>query len=224
MRRSVRWSLRILLAFIVVAVGLVVAAVLLRDTLLQELFVRRLREATGMEARVAAVHIGLRVPSLTIEGLRLYNTPEFGGGLCLDMPTLRIEYDAAALREGSFHLFRVDLNLAGLTMVKSKDGRVNFEVLQKKEAETASRGNAAQGFKFSGIDVLELSLGKFHLNDLKTGREQVIDFDIKKQIFKNVKSEADLSGLGLILALRGGSTTGDSGFDMTSLLKTLTAK
>jgi hypothetical protein len=224
MRPSVRWSLRVLLGFIVVAVGLVVAAILLRDTLLKELFLRRLHEATGMEARVAAVHIGMQSPTLTILGLRLYNTPDFGGGLCLDMPELRIEYDPAALREGNFHLPRVDLNLAGLTMVKAKDGRVNFEVLKKKESEAVTHGSAAKGFKFNGIDTLELSLGKFRLNNLATGREQVIDFEIKKQIFKNVKSEADLSGLGLILALRGGSSSGNAGIDLTTLLETLIAK
>ncbi|MGO8699178.1 MAG: hypothetical protein ACLQVY_15835 [Limisphaerales bacterium] len=226
MRRLVRWSLRILLGFIVVAVGLVVAAILLRDSLLRELFVRRLHAATGMEARVKAVHIGMRSRTLTILGLQLYNTPDFGGGLCLDLPELRIEYDPAALREGSFHLPRVDLDLAGLTFVMNKNGQNNFEVLKKKEKENeaVTHGSAAKGFKFNGIDTLELSLGKFRLKNLATGHEQVIDFDIKKQIFHNVRSEADLNGLGLILALRGGSSSGNSGFDMTALLQTLTAK
>jgi hypothetical protein len=224
MRPFVRWSLRILLGFIVVAVGLAVAAVLLRDTLLKELFIRRLRDATGMEARVKALHVGMRSRTLTILGLQLYNTPDFGGGLCLDMPELRIEYDPAALRAGSFHLPRVDLDLAGLTFVMNKNGRSNFESLKKKESETRKHGSTAEGFKFTGIDTLELSLGKFRLKNLATGREQVVDFEIKKQIFHNVRSEADLNGLGLILALRGGSTSGNSGFDMTTLLQTLTAK
>lgn len=224
MRRFLRWSLRLLICFVLVAVGLVIAAIHWRDALVREVFLRRLRQATGMEASVATVHIDMHSPTFTILGLRLYNTADFGGGVCLDMPELRIEYDPAALRQGSFHLPRVDLDLARLTVVKNKQGHINFEELKKKENETIRHDAASTGFKFNGIDTLELSLGKFHVADLASGHEEVIDFDLKKQVFHNVKSEADLNGLGLILALRGGSLATNSGLDMGALLKTLTAK
>jgi hypothetical protein len=224
MRRLVRLSLRVFVCFVIAGVGLIVAAILLRDTILKEVFVRRLRGATGMEARVTAVHVGFVSPTLTILGLRLYNTADFGGGLCLDMPELRIEYDPAALRQGNFHLKMARLDLAGLTVVKNKDGRMNFEALKKKDVERAVRNSFSDGFKFNGIDTLELSLGKFRLANLASGHEEVIDFGITNQVFYNVKSEADLNGLGLILALRGAASSGNSGIDMGSLLKTLTAQ
>jgi hypothetical protein len=141
------------------------------------------------------------------------------------MPELRIQYDPAALRQGNFHLPRVRLDLAGLTVVKNKQGRINFETLKKKEKEEqkAARRSLSAGFKFNGIDTLELSLGKFHVTDLASGHEEVIDFGVTNQVFHNVKSEADLNGLGLLLALRGASSAGSSSMDMGNLLKTLTA-
>ena len=49
---------------------------------------------------------------------------------------------------------------------------------------------------------MNLTLGKFRLSNLASGREQVIDFGIKNQISHNVKSDADLAGLSLLLAAR----------------------
>jgi hypothetical protein len=223
MRRFVRWSVRVLLGLVAVAVVLAGAAIFMRDTIMKEVFTRRLRGATGMKVEVASVHVGMDAPTLTILGLRLYNTADFGGGLCLDMPELRVEYDRAALGRRIFHLTLARLDLSGLTVVKDKKGRINFETLKKAEKATAARESWGSGFKFDGVDTLELSLGKFHLSDLASGHEQVIDFGITNQVFHHVKTEADLSALSLLLALRGASSSGDAGFDMGSLLKTLTS-
>ncbi|MGA2174215.1 MAG: hypothetical protein ABSH38_04435 [Verrucomicrobiota bacterium] len=224
MFRLARLFLRILLYFFIAAVVLVVAAILLLDTMMREVFTSRLHAASGMDAKVRAVHVGLLSPTVTIEGLKLYNTADFGGALCLDMPELRLEYDPAALRLGKLHLPLVRLDLADLTVVRNKQGRVNFAALKGKDQESAGRGPLPPGLKFTGIDTLNLSLGKFHLANLASGRSEEIDFGVKNQIFHNVKSEADLNGLGLLLALRGVSSSGHSGLDLETVLKTLTAQ
>ncbi len=223
MFRFARLFLRILLYLFIAAVVLVVAAILLLDTIMKEVFTGRLRAATGMDAKVSAVHVGLLSPTITIEGFKLYNTPDFGGAVCLDMPELHIEYDRAALSLGKLHLPLVRLDLADLMVVQDKQGRINFATLKKKDKESAARSSLASGFKFNGIDTLNLSLGKFHLANLASGRSEEVNFGIRHQIFHNVKSEADLSGLGLLLALRGASSSGKSDLDLGSLLKTLTA-
>jgi hypothetical protein len=223
MRRFARLALGLAVGCLIAVVALAIGAFLLRDTIVKEVFIRRLRAGTGMGVEVAAVQVGVFSPTLRIAGLKLYNSADFGGGLCLDMPELSVEYDRAALRQGSFHLLLVRLDLAGLTVVKNKEGRTNFESLKKGDAVTTGHNALSSGLKFDGIDTLDLSLGKFHLASLASGHEQVIDFGVKHQIFHHVRSEADLNGLGLLLAMRGSSPPGEAGIDMGDLLKALTA-
>jgi hypothetical protein len=230
MFRLVRFFLRVLLYLFIAVVVLVVAAILLLDTVMREVFISRVHKATGMEAKVSAVHMGLVSPTITIEGLKLYNTPEFGGALCLDMPELHMEYDRPSARLGNLHFRLVRLDVADLTAVQDKKGRMNFAALKDKEKkpskgkEPAGGISLGEGITFTGIDTLNISLGKFHMSNLANGKSEEINFGIKNQIVHNVKSEADLTGFGLLLALRGGSSVGKSGFDLTPLLKALTAE
>jgi len=58
---------------------------------------------------------------------------------------------------------------------------------------------------FQGIDALNVSVGTFKYIDLvnqRNNREQKVGID--NLVMKNVKSPADLAGLALLVALRGG--------------------
>src|SRR4051812_15473543 len=99
MKFVVRWLFRLLVLVIV----LVVAAVLLLDTIARAVVEARLRRQTGMEVKVGSVSVGLMSPVLTIENLKLYNTAEFGGSPFLDMPELHVEYDRGALWSRRLH-------------------------------------------------------------------------------------------------------------------------
>jgi uncharacterized protein involved in outer membrane biogenesis len=222
MRSLFRWVFRIVLGLIVLAVVGMVAVVLLLDTITKEILVSRLRSQTGMEVKISAVHVGLLSPTLSIEGLKLYNTAEFGGSVCLDMPELHIEYNPSILRGGQFHLTLLRLDLAELSVVLDKNGRNNFETLKKKSKETASHKKSADNIKFTGIDVVNITLGKFLVSNLASGRGEEIDFGIKNQILRNVKTEADLASLGL--SMFSGSKVkakGDTDMDLSQLFDSL---
>jgi uncharacterized protein involved in outer membrane biogenesis len=223
MTRLIRWLFRIALGLLIVGVVAVVAGILLLDTIAREVLTSRMRAATGMEAKISAVHVGLLSPTVSIDGLKLYNTAAFGGSLCLDMPELQMEYDPAAVRSGMIHLSLVRLTLARIEVVKDKQGRSNFDAIEKQGKQSGSHGNSINRFKFSGIDTLNLSLGKLHVSDLRSGQEEEVDFGIKNQIFHNVKSEADLTGVATLLAMRSSLSGGHSGIDLNELLKDLTA-
>jgi len=61
------------------------------------------------------------------------------------------------------------------------------------------------GFKFDSIDVLNVSVGTANFIDLKDQQQnRTQKIDMQNVVVKNVKSMGDLSGLGLILALRSG--------------------
>ena len=212
-----------MLGLVLLVVVLAVAGLLLLDTIVREVAVSRIHSGTGMEVRIQSVHVGLLTPTMTIEGLKLYNTPEFGGAVCLSMPELYVEYDPLAIRSRQLHLRLVRLDLAEVLLVQDKKGRSNFDALEKSGRKSGAKKTAGEGFKFTVIDTLNLSLGKFHLSNLASGRSEEINFAVKNQILHDVKSEDDLGGLALLLAVRHGSSTNSSTLDLGGLLKGLTA-
>jgi len=221
MKRLFRWAFYLFLVIVV----LLVAGVLLLDRIVKELIQRNISAQTGLEAKIESVSVGISTPTFTMDGLTLYNTPEFGGGPMLKMPELHIEYDVNAIRSRQLHLRLVRLNISEVDAIKDNKGRLNFQVLQDKNKETfANATNGSSGFTFTGIDTLNLSLGKLRLSTLgTTNQDSEISFGIQNQVFHNVKSEADLSGVGVILAARQalGSSSG-SNRTAQNLLKQLT--
>jgi len=222
MRRLIRWVFRIVLGLLLLAAALLVAAIILLDTITREIIVSRLRSQTGMEVKIATVHVGLLSPTISVEGLKLYNTAEYGGSVCLDMPELHLEYDTAALRARQLHLTLLRLEVTQLSVVVGKGGRSNFEILKQKSKESDKNKSALDRLKFTGIDVLNVTLGKFHLTNRTTGRGEEIDFGNKNQILRNVKTGADLSALGLTTFMQSKTTgSGDADADLEALLESL---
>jgi hypothetical protein len=222
MRRLFRWAVRIVLGLVLLALAGAVASIILLDTITKEVLVSRLRSQTGMEVKISSVHIGLLSPTISIEGLKLYNTADFGGAVCLDMPELHLEYDASALRARQFHGTLLRLDLAELSVVVDKSGHSNFDKLKKKGKESGKHKSTTEKMKFIGIDVLNVTLGKAHMANLASGRTEEIEFGVKNKILRNVKNWSDLSSLGLATLSRGKpSPSGDADTDMEQLLECL---
>jgi len=195
----IRRLIRFLLYLFVVAVVLAVAAVLLKDTLAKELMQHRIRKATGMDARIGQVEVGLLSPTVTIEDLKLYNSPAFGGSLCLDMPELHMEYDPQAMRAGRLHFSLMRLDLAEIDVVEDRKGHVNFDKAEEKAGAGGKRGGGGllgrEHIEFAGIDALNVTLGTLKFTTLANGRQQVYQMGVKNQVFRHIKSEADLAVL-----------------------------
>jgi uncharacterized protein involved in outer membrane biogenesis len=221
MIRPIRWLLRIALGLFAVVIVVVVTAILARDTIFRHVLISRMRAATGMEVKIGSVHVGLLSPTMTIEDLKLYNTAAFGGSLCLDMPSLHLEYDPAAVHSGVIHLTLMRVSLSQIELVTDKHGRSNFDLIEKPGEPSASHTNSLNRINFGGIDTLNLRLGKFHESNLRSGTEVEMDFGMKNQVFHNVKSEADLTGVAVLLAMRGSSSTGHSGINLNELFNNL---
>lgn len=224
MKRLIRWAIYLFLFLLALAV----AGILLINRIAKETVENRLRASTGMDARIGEVDVGLLSPTITIEDFKLYNTPDFGGSLFIDMPELHLEYDPFAIRDGNLHFKLVRLNLAEISLVQDKKGRLNVQAMEKKNHHTSGGSGGKSpldGFKFTGIDTLNLTLGKFRLSNLGSGREEEIDFGIKDQISHNVKSESDLAALNLLLAARTmmSPSSTNSPLDLATVLKTLTS-
>jgi hypothetical protein len=191
---------------LVVAVAILL--IISKDAILRNWVEHRIRSRTGMEANIGRFSSGLFSPIITIQNLRLYNTGEFGGAPFLFVPELHLELDRAALARREIHVNLMRLNLAEIDVVRNAAGRTNlFSILDKlrKPSLRDRVGDAAADFDFTGIDVLNLSIGKAEYVDLKDARQnREARADLKNLVFKNVKSEADVQGILFMIWLRSG--------------------
>jgi hypothetical protein len=202
MKLLFKWLFR--LSFLLVL--LVVAVVLCKDAILKAAVKQQIRARTGMDVKIGRFSVGIFSPVVTIENFRLYNTPEFGGTTFVDIPELHVEYDRSALGQRKLHITLLRFNLAELNIVKNETGQTNIVSMMKRtNAPRPQNHGRAADVEFTGIDVLNLSLGKVCLLDLKDRkRSGELYIGLRDQIFRNVKSESDLLGVLFVLWLRSG--------------------
>ena len=201
MKTFLSWFFKILwwLTFVVVVLAIIVFAN--RDLIVKQLAEREIRAATGLEPEIGDFSFSVLEPKLTLNNFRLYNTAEFGGTLFLDVPELHIEYDRAALRRHELHITLLRVNLHELDVVKNAAGATNLMSIANTVAPRKSGGGgrtvaSINGRKFTGIDLLNLSIGAAKFVDLKDQRRnRAVAIGIENQIYTNVVSSADLHGL-----------------------------
>lgn len=209
MKKILKWFFALVLLLAV----LVVVFLLSLDSILRVVMENRIRAQTGMDAEIGQFHLGLLEPVVTIKDFKIHNPPDFGGTPFLNIPEIHVEYDRDALRNGLIHVTLLRFNLGELDIVKNEAGQTNLfslgVTLPAKGTKAGSKEmeelKKRTGLEFAGIDVLNVSVGEARFIDLKNpdnNREQ--KFGIDNLVIKNVKSPADLTGLAVLVALRGG--------------------
>ena len=211
----VKWLLKWLFRLFLLAVVLTVILLLSLNLILRVAVEHRIRAQTGMDAEIGKFSVSLVEPTVEIQNLRLYNPPNFGGTPFLNVPEIHVEYDRAALARHEVHISLMRFNLGELDIVKNEAGQTNNFALGVTLPTRAVKGRGGARFKqqtgydFQSIDVLNVSIGTVKFIDLKDqrhNREQTIG--IQNLVLKNVKSETDLAGLAVLVALRGGDFFG----------------
>lgn len=197
-----RWAFRL----VALLTGLVVVLVLSLDSIVKALVVRQIRAGTGMDVKIGKFAAGWLSPVVTIENLQLYNTSEFGGMPFLAIRELHLEYDRAALARRTLHVKLMRLNLAEMNVVKSDAGQTNLVRLQPA---APLREPKPDEWIFTGVDVLNLTVGNVRFVDLKNlRRNREFKPDLQNQVFKDVKTTADLYGILFMIWLRSGGGLG----------------
>lgn len=209
-----KWLFRIVRWGVFLVILLIIAVTLLWNPVLKGIAERSIRDQTGMNAEIGKFSVGIFTPTLTIRNLKLYNPPDFGGTPFLTIPELHVEYDRAALRKHILHITLLRLDLSEIDVVKNQAGRTNVIAILKalhvrKSGSLENTVRKATGFRFTGIDVLNISIGTARFINLGNQKEnRWLNIDLQNQIIKNVKSPVDLAGLGALIWLRGGSAIG----------------
>ncbi len=219
MKTLFRWAFRLFILFIV----LVVAGILLLDTIAREFVEYELGKDTGLEVKVGHVSVGLLHPIVTIENLVIYNKAEFGGSPFIELPELHVEYDLDALRSRQLHCKLLRFNLAQLNLVEDKQGRRNFESLMalsgmQPKGHPPAASASWQKYGFSVIDKLNLSLGKAtYLHMKQPDKVDELKLNVNHQVFTNIKTEQDFSGALLMAFLKSGANLMQGGGAQTWL-------
>ena len=205
-----KWLFKWLFRLFLLAVVLVVILLLSLNSILRVVAVHQIRAQTGMDAEIGKFSLGLVEPTVEIQNLKLYNPPDFGGTPFLNIPEIHVEYDRAALARREIHITLMRFNLGELDIVKNEAGQTNIFSLRVPLPVKRSRSGAPSfkkqtGCDFKSIDALNVSVGTIKFIDLKdqrNNRKQTIG--IENLVIKNVKSPADLAGLAVLVAWRGG--------------------
>jgi len=208
----IRWIFKSVFRLLMTLVTLVVVAVIVLllsyNSILRVAIERSIRGQTGMEAEIGRFHLALIEPAIEIQNLRIYNPTNFGGTPFLDIPEIHVEYDRAALMRREIHITLLRFNLGELDIVKNEAGQTNIFVFDKLRVTESGIpeilvSKKRTGYDFKGIDTLNVSIGKVKFIDLKNpqnNRAQTIG--LESVPVPNVKSPADLAGLGALIYLR----------------------
>jgi hypothetical protein len=209
----IKWVFKWMFRFFLLAVVLVVVFFLSLNSMLRLLIEHNIRAQTGMDAEIGRFQLGLTEPFISIDNLKIYNPPNFGGTPFLEIPEIHVEYDRAALASRKMHFTLVRFNLGELDIVKNTKGQTNiFSLGIPLPKNPTGRGERERsefkqrtGLEFTGIDVLNVSVGTFKyidLRDQRQNRTQKVGLD--NQVIQNVKTPADLAGLTVLIGLRSG--------------------
>jgi uncharacterized protein involved in outer membrane biogenesis len=199
----VRWAFRSLILLIV----LIVALVLLKDTILKSIFESGITRATGMEVKIGSISSKLTRPTLTAENVVLYNTAEFGGGPFLNIPEMHLEYSPDAKGRADLRFKLVRLNLRELNIVESKEGRTNITDITAALQKVHTIKTNEATYRFNGIDTLNLTVGKVrYINLRRPERTQEMNLALQNEIIQNVRTWDDMAGLLFKILLRAGFT------------------
>ena len=202
LRRLFRWGFRLL----ILAIVLVVALLLLKDTLLRSWAEWRIRSQTGLSTAIRRFDVGLLSPTFAMEGFRIYNPPEFGGTVLLDIPEVQFEYDARQAWQGKLHLTTMRFNLREVNVVRNSQGKTNlFSVLSQAvpggtNLLASSRGSR---FDFGGIDRLYLTVGTVRYTDQQRPTNSwQRDLNWKDYEIKNIRTPEEARNWAMLLTLR----------------------
>ncbi len=208
-----KWLLRLFLAAVALAVIGVIVLLLSYNSILRVIIEHNIRAQTGMDAEIGSLNVALTSPTVEIQNLKIHNSPDFGGTPFLDIPEIHVEYDRDALGRREIHLKLLRFNLGELDIVKNQAGLTNIFLPNLKSSAPKSSGGGnpladfkkQSGFDFTGIDMLNVSIGKVKyvdLQDQRNNREQ--DIGIENCVIPNVKSRVDIAGLEVLIYLRSG--------------------
>jgi hypothetical protein len=203
MKKFRRWGIGVLAGVLV----LFLALILCRDIVLKAVAERGIEDETGLRAVIGELKTTLGSGAVRVRDLKLYNPPEFGGRLMVDVPELVVDLDAVQASDGKLHFRQLKLNLAELNVVRNAAGRLNLDGVEKRIRERLHQRRKKRGekfrFEFAGIERLQLNMGQVLYTDMRYPRRALaLNLGVTNETVTNLKTEEELGKWASALVFR----------------------
>jgi uncharacterized protein involved in outer membrane biogenesis len=204
MRRVPRWNLVVLAVLLALGAALLLA----KDALAQRLLEGRVRREAGVPAHLGQVEVRLGSASVRIRDFQLFNPPEFGGAVFVDLPELYLQADLGQLLRGKLRFKLVRLHLREFNVIRDQAGRLNLDALSQHPAQPASAPEDAPakpdpGSRYAGIDQLRLTVDRFNYTDYKNpSNNRQFEVGLRDEVATNLATTAELETWSQALLLR----------------------
>ena len=134
-------AVRVVLVLVVIIAVLLGALLLAKDWLVRQAVAAAIHKATGFEARIESLQVGLLGRTVDLRGFSLRNPPDFPEGSAFDVNRLFLRVDYATLQKDVVHIPELVVDIPRVVVVRKDTGETNMERIQKavKPAGTATR-------------------------------------------------------------------------------------
>lgn len=177
------------------------------------------KAVTGLSMEIGSMDVGILDTFVDIQGLILFNPPEFTEKIMVNIPEFHVDYNLVSFLGGKTHLEEVTINLQKLNVIKDKKGNFNIDSLRVVQEQKAAGKPAEQKKSSLMIEVLELLIGKVVYTDYSTGTvPKTYEFDINvHEKFHNITDVQAVGKLILVKALMGTNLADLAQFEIGSI-------
>jgi hypothetical protein len=195
-----------LLTIIIILVVIFVIAAVSKNIIAKGAITGLVKSISGLSLDMESVEVGIPTTKINIEGLKLYNPPEYADKVMIDMPQIYVDYGLGAFLKGKIYLHDLTLYLKEFVVIKNKEGKLNLDSLKvvksEKEAAAPEEKKKEAPSKMQ-IDVLNLKIDRVIYKDYSRGKEPIIkEYEVYlNERYANISDPEKLAKLILYKAL-----------------------
>jgi hypothetical protein len=208
---------------VVIVIAVVILALIIgKNMVIGSIIKGGIKSLTGLGMSIDKTDVGLVSTRIGLEGIKVYNPPEFADKMMMDMPELYVDYNLFQLLKKKVHLQELRVDLKEFVVIKNKDGKLNLNSLKvvkdtKKEAE-APKEEPAKKTEFM-IDVMKLKIDKVVFKDYTAGdKPKITEYPIKiNEEFTNIDDPKKVANVIIAKAVMNTAIARLTDFDVNAL-------
>ncbi|MDD4938706.1 MAG: hypothetical protein PHE18_01430 [Candidatus Omnitrophica bacterium] len=199
----------ILLVFLLVLLFVLAFA---KNIIAQVVITSGVKAITGLEVKTGGVNASIRKTFLGINGLTVFNPPQFSDRVMVNMPEVYVDYNLGDFFKGKAHFEELRINLEELIVVRNQANQVNIKSLKALLPKGEGKPPQIQ------IDGLTLKISRVIYKDYVLGSPETREFNVNiTEKIENVTDPQALVRLILMRALSKTNIAGLAGIDLDKL-------
>ncbi len=198
---------------------------LAKNGIVRRAVVAGVKSATGLELQIDRMEVGFFRNQVQANGIRILNPAGFQEPVLADISELSVDADVPAFLRGKTHLRQMTLVVRELSLVKSREGKINLDslagVAKAREGAGKLTGKSEEKVKQAEfrIDKLRLKVGRVFYKDFSQGESAMVkEFEVGlDDEFHDITSVEQLVSVILTRSVGKTAAAALAGFDMTAI-------